>query len=62
MARYTINYDNGYDETVTAADVVKDIDEGQYRFTDVNSRTIALIPADNVLSIILDTEDKAVTD
>jgi hypothetical protein len=62
MARYRITYDNGYDETVTAVKVEKDVDEGQYRFTDANGRDVALIPSGNVLSIILTEEPQAVAD
>jgi hypothetical protein len=61
MAQYRITYDNGHDDTVTAAKVEKDIDEGQYRFTDANGRDVALIPSSNVLSIILTEEPQAVT-
>jgi len=61
MARYNITYTLGLDDTVTAAKVEKDIDEGQYRFTDANGRDVALIPSDNVLSILLVEEPKAVT-
>ncbi|WP_282790919.1 hypothetical protein [Streptomyces sp. CC224B] len=60
MARYRITYDNDHDETVTAANVTKDIDSDQYRFTDTNHLDVALIPADNVLSIIRQ-DDEAVT-
>ncbi|MFF3928262.1 hypothetical protein [Streptomyces hirsutus] len=62
MARYRITYDNGYDETVTAADADLDIDGDQYRFRDANGRTIALVPRSNVLSVVLTEEPEAVTD
>lgn len=52
MARYRITYDNGYDETVTAANVNYDTEEGQYRLIDEHGRHVAFIPAGNVLSIV----------
>ncbi|MFI8191365.1 hypothetical protein ACIF8T_21520 [Streptomyces sp. NPDC085946] len=61
MARYLITYDNGHDETVTAADVDLDLNGDQYRFRDTNGRTVALAPRSNVLSIVLTEEPEAVT-
>jgi len=61
MARYTIAYDNGMEDIVTAAKVDKNIDGSEYRFHDANDRTVAYVPASNVISIILTEEPQAVT-
>ncbi|MER5843705.1 hypothetical protein ABT099_26120 [Streptomyces prasinus] len=64
MVRYRITYDNGYDETITAADVHYDTGEGQYRLVDDHGRAAAFIPGGNVLSIVAvgwSSDEKAVT-
>ncbi|MFF8100166.1 hypothetical protein ACF07S_10380 [Streptomyces sp. NPDC016640] len=61
MAQYTISYLNGDEEAVHAAKVEKSADGSEYRFPDRNGRTVAYVPAANVLSIVLVEEPKAVT-
>lgn len=64
MARYLITFDNGHRETITAANVNCDPDEGQYRLVDEYGRHVAFIPSINVLSIVAtewSDDEKAVT-
>ncbi|MFJ3984427.1 hypothetical protein [Streptomyces fungicidicus] len=62
MARYTINYLTGHEETVTADGVEYDTEASDYTFTGPDGRgVVAIVPAGNVLSIVLTEEPEAVT-
>ncbi|MFD7465152.1 hypothetical protein [Streptomyces tendae] len=64
MAQYTITFDNGRRETISAVNVNYEPDESQYRFVDEHGRHVAFVPGLNVLSIVVTEwtdDEKAVT-